>query len=389
MNAVDQSCKNPMRSIRKLNVSTIEPLSAERKEAFIQLIAKHTGIEIRERDQASLGAKIFSRMNVLKLNSSIAYYQLLESSTADSHQEWLDLVTLLTNGESYFFRDKEQFSLLRNHILPELIQRKQDSKTIRICSAGCSSGEEPYSIAILLQELIPDLEQWNLLILGVDINQAALEKARDGVYSSWSFRSVDPNIKQQYFTLNNDRYKIDQTIKEMVRFQILNLIKDELPQQDSDLRDMDLIICRNVFIYFERLAIAKVLNKFYHTLQPSGYLLTGHAELSNQNLNLFQIKVFSESLVYQRAEKDSASASSSLRLDDFEDCYPENLSHDANHDTDSDPHTRRNIRMQQIALNLLRQLPPDMTIQKLGNLTAAELILQLETELKIIDQELS
>lgn len=375
-----------MRSIRKPNVSTTEPLSAERKEAFIRLIAKHTGIEIRERDQASLGAKILSRMNTLKLNSSISYYQLLESPTADSHQEWLNLVTLLTNGESYFFRDKEQFSLLRNHILPELIQRKQDSKTIRICSAGCSSGEEPYSIAILLHELIPDLEQWNLLILGVDINQTALEKAKNGIYSSWSFRSVDPHVKQQYFKLANDRLEIDQAIKEMVNFQTLNLIKDEFPQPNSELRDMDLIICRNVFIYFERLAIAKVLNKFYHTLQPLGYLLTGHAELSNQNLNCFQIKVFSESLVYQRTEKSLANTSLPK---DCKDDYADSLSLDLEQDIESDPHTHRNIRMQQIALNLLRQLPPDTTIQKLGNLTAAELILQLETELKIIDQELS
>ncbi|MBD2070525.1 protein-glutamate O-methyltransferase CheR [Leptolyngbya sp. FACHB-671] len=370
-------------------MSPTEPLSAERREAFVRLIAKHTGIEIRARDQANLSTKISSRMKALKLDSSTAYYQLLESSNADSHQEWLDLVTLLTNGESYFFRDTEQFSLLRNQILPELIQQNQDSKTIRICSAGCSSGEEPYSIAILLKELIPDLEQWNLLILGVDINQLALEKAKKAIYSPWSFRNVDPDVKQQYFQLIHDRYKLDQSIKEMVNFQILNLIKDEFPQQDSELRDMDLIICRNVFIYFERAAIAKVISKFHRTLKPLGYLLTGHAELSNQNLNPFQIKVFTESLIYQRTANDSTTASLSSTLDEQQSYYPENLSSDTDDDLGDNPHVGRSIRMQQIALNLLRQLPPDTTIQKLGNLTAAELILQLETELKSLDQELS
>lgn len=385
---LDQVCKSLMRTIRKLNVSPTEPLSAERREAFVRLIAKHTGIEIRARDQMSLSTKIFSRMKVLELDSSIAYYQLLDSSTADSHQEWLDLVTLLTNGESYFFRDTEQFSLLRNQILPELIQRNQDHKTLRICSAGCSSGEEPYSIAILLKELIPDLEQWNILILGVDIDQTAIEKAKKAIYTPWSFRSVDPNVKQQYFQLIHDRYRLNQSIKEMVQLQTLNLIKDEFPQQDSELRDMDLIICRNVFIYFERLAIAKVISKFYHTLKPLGYLLTGHAELSSQNLNLFQIKVFPESLIYQRTATDSTTASSSSVLDERQSYYTDHLSFDDNDDIADNPHVGRNIRMQQIALNLLRQLPPDMTIQRLGNLTAAELILQLETELKILDQEL-
>jgi chemotaxis protein methyltransferase CheR len=369
-------------------VSPTKPLSEERREAFVRLIAKHTGIEIRARDQASLSTKIFSRMKVLKLDSSTAYYQLLESSNADSHQEWLDLLTLLTNGESYFFRDTEQFSLLRNQILPELIQQNQDSKTLRICSAGCSSGEEPYSIAILLKELIPDLDQWNLLILGVDINQLAIEKAKKAIYSPWSFRNVDPNVKQQYFQLTHDRYKLDQSIKEMVHFQILNLIKDEFPQQNSELRNMDLIICRNVFIYFERSAIAKVISKFHQTLKPVGYLLTGHAELSNQNLNPFQIKVFPESLIYQRPANDSATAPLPLTLGEQQSYYAENLSSDTDDDLGDNPHAGRSIRMQQIALNLLRQLPPDTTIQKLGNLTAAELILQLETELKTLDQEL-
>jgi chemotaxis protein methyltransferase CheR len=378
-----------MKITKKINISKSEPLSPEQRDGFIQLIAKHTGLEIRERDQGALSGKIFSRMKALKLTSPLFYSQLLESSTPDSYKEWLELAILLTNTESYFFRDREQFSLLRNHIFPQLINRKQNSKSIRICSAGCSTGEEPYSIAILLKELIPNLRQWNLTILGVDINRVALKKAELGVYSPWSFRSIAPDIKQRYFQLINGQYHIDQTIKEMIKFQTLNLVDDYFPQQYSELRNIDLIICRNVFIYFKAAAIAKVLKKFYHTLQPLGYLLTGHAELSNQNLSFFQTKVFSESLIYQRPGRAIINPLQVPACNESNDSSIEDTPINSDDDALKDDFETNNITMQQVALNLLRQLSPDTRIQKLGNLTAAELILQIETELNLINQELT
>ncbi len=279
-------------------MSEIELLSVEQIEAFVQLIAKHTGLEIRERDQIDLCEKIFCRMKALKISFSRAYYQLLDSQTLNSYLEWQKLILLLTNLESYFFRDKEQFNLLRNYILPEIIQRKQNNRTIRICSAGCSSGEEPYSIAILLKELIPYPEQWNLMILGIDINQEALIKAKQGIYTPWSMRSIEPKIIQRYFRVIDNHYCLDKQIKQMVKFQYINLVKDSFIHKSPDMRNLDLILCRNVFIYFEPSAIAKVLDKFYHILQPLGYLITGHTELCGQNLSRFQAKVFPESLVY-------------------------------------------------------------------------------------------
>lgn len=281
-------------------MSKIESLSEQLRHAFIRLIAKRTGLEIRERDKATLSEKIFLRMKYINLYLPEVYYQFLESLSPESHEEWQNLVMLLTNSESYFFRDRELFTLLQTHLLPELIQRNQNNKTLRICSAGCSSGEEPYSLAILLKELIPDLERWNLIILGIDINQEAIQKAKAGIYTPWSFRRVDAEIKQRYFQQINNQYHIDSSIKKMVKFQTLNLVKDSFTQLNSELRDMNLILCRNVFIYFESSAIAKVLEKFYYTLQTSGYLITGHAELYSQNLSQFQTQVFPESIVYQR-----------------------------------------------------------------------------------------
>ncbi|MBD0261911.1 MAG: protein-glutamate O-methyltransferase CheR [Tolypothrix sp. Co-bin9] len=267
------------------------------KEAFIRLIAQHTGLEIRERDQADLSEKIFVRMKALNISFAEDYYQLLESSSQESYQEWQNFVILLTNLESYFFRDKEQFHLLRDRIIPDLIKRKQHNKTIRICSAGCSTGEEPLSLAILLKELIPYPEQWKLTILGVDINQEALKKAKQGIYTPWSLRSIDPEIMQRYFLHFNNQYHLDMQIKQMVKFKYINLVENSF-NQENEMIDIDLIICRNVFIYFEASAIAKVLEKFNDILQPSGYLLAGHTELCGQDLSHFETKLFPESLVY-------------------------------------------------------------------------------------------
>ena len=239
-------------------------------------------------------------MKHLDISLPERYYEILESPTILGLKEWRKLITLLTNTDSYFFRDVGQFEVLKKHILPEIINRTQNHKTIRICSAGCSSGEEPYSLAILIQEIIPDLQQWNIMIFGLDINPAALQKAKAGIYTSWSFRRPNIEIMQKYFLEIQNQYFLRRQIKQMVKFACLNLVKDPLPQTNYQLADIDLIICRNVFIYFDDVAVTKVLNKFHNTLKPLGYLMTGHNELFNQNLSQFEIKVFPESLVYQK-----------------------------------------------------------------------------------------
>lgn len=356
-------------------------------ESFVRLIAKHTGLEIRERDKGTLSEKIVLRMKELKLYAPESYYQLLNSSRSESHQEWQDFFNLLTNTESYFFRDKDQFNLLQNHILPELIQRKQNNKTIRICSAGCSSGEEPYSLAILLKELVPNPQEWNLKIVGIDINQEALNKAESGVYRPWSFRRVEEGIVQQNFQLINHHYHIDPSIKQMVKFQNFNLFKEIFPRPGSEVQDLDLILCRNVFIYFEPSAIAKVLEKFYNALQPLGYLLTGHAELSGQNLSQFKTKVFPESVVYQKITDNLIDAPNISSPCEQNYIAEEQSLWKLNHEDLGNTLEKNNIKMQQVALNLLKQLPPETQIPKLGNLTAAQLIFQLEKSLKSVNQK--
>lgn len=373
---------------RKIKVLNSRSLSQEIVEAFRQLIAKHTGLEIRDRDKAALSEKIILRMKILKLDSSEKYYNLLNRSIPEYQKEWQELVALLTNIETYFFRDTDQFNLLKYQILPELIQRKQHSKLIRVCSAGCSSGEEPYSLAILLKELLPNPDEWNLTILGIDINQEVLQKAQIGIYRPWSFRRVEEKIVQQYFQLVNHQYHINESIKQMVKFQPCNLVQELFPRPKSELQDLDLILCRNVFIYFQPSAIADVLQKFYKALQPLGYLITGHAELYGQNLSQFQTKVFPESVVYQKVDDHLIDTYETTLPIEQNYIYREQSLSDINTEDIGTAFEKNNIKMQQAALNLLKQLPPETQIPKLGNLTAAQLIFQLEKDLKFMNREL-
>lgn len=205
----------------------------------------------------------------------------------------------LITGETYFFRDQGQFALLKNWILPELIKNKKTDKTLRIWSAGCSTGEEAYSLAILVDGLA--LEGWDTLILGTDINDEALNKARKGNYGEWSFRQVGEDIREQYFRKKKNEWTLDERIRGMVSLEVMNLITDTYPDYGKNLHDMDLILCRNVFIYFKPEIVSKTVEKMTGTLSNGGYLMTGHAEIRAREFPHLKARVFPESVVYQKS----------------------------------------------------------------------------------------
>lgn len=290
-------------------------------QLFVQLISNYTGLRIRTQDREALCRKLGSRIRSLKLSSPEDYYKLLQEGIHSNNSysgiaapgEWRTLITLLTTGESYFFRDSGQFWLLENVLLPELIaaQRQLRKSTpyskpsLRIWSAGCSTGEEPYSLAILLTQLIPDWENWNLFILGTDLNHESIEQAKQGLYSPWSFRMVEPTRLPQYFQPRKNQWQLEEKYRRLVTFRVGNLARDRFPDYPSDLANLDLIICRNVFVYFDFPVIGEIVDKFANTLRPGGYLMTAHAELHGQNLKQFNPKVFTQSVVYQRRNNSS------------------------------------------------------------------------------------
>jgi chemotaxis protein methyltransferase CheR len=203
-----------------------------------------------------------------------------------------------TSGETYFFRDHGQFDLLRLRLLPELIERRRSARTLRLWSAGCASGEEAYSLAMLVDMLLPERDGWDILILGSDINQAALAKARRGRYGQWSFRMVSPALQQRYFQRMGDEWALNERIRRMVTFRAGDLIGE--PSPGSEWRDMDLILCRNVFIYFAVNTVTAVADKLAAALSEGGYLLAGHTELIGHRVRDLRSRLFAEGVAYQR-----------------------------------------------------------------------------------------
>ncbi|WP_027249339.1 CheR family methyltransferase [Planktothrix agardhii] len=271
-------------------------------ELFIKLITSQTGLFIRLQDYGVLAEKIKIRVKSLKLPHPQFYLDLLSTDSSQSREEWKQLIPLITTIESYFFRDQGQINLLRTVVLPDLIASRQDTKSLTLWSAGCSTGEEPYTLSILLQQLIPDWGSWNLQILGTDVNEEALKKANQGLYTAWSFRMVDLELRNRYFMRQGEDWKINSLTQNSVKFFNLNLVKDSYCHPNyNPIQDVDLIICRNVFVYFEKDYINQVIYKFFNVLKPRGYLITGHAELQGiENIGKFQAKIHPESMIYQR-----------------------------------------------------------------------------------------
>jgi chemotaxis protein methyltransferase CheR len=187
----------------------------------------------------------------------------------------------LTVGESYFFRDAPFLEQLARQVLQPLIaERRQRSRHLRLWSAGCASGEEPYSLAMLLAAMLPDWREWSISILATDVNGAALERARIGAYGSWSLRHGIPPQYAPFFQAGSDgRQYVDPSLRRLVRFAALNLASPEYPSVQTQTTAMDLVLCRNVLIYFEPGRVPQVLARLGRALAPQGWLVTGPVEL--------------------------------------------------------------------------------------------------------------
>ncbi len=264
------------------------------------LISQRLGIQVRCQDLDRLERTLSERCERLQLSDLAEYSAFLQAPGQRSDREWEQLASLLTTGETFFFRGRAHTEVLRSEILPELMRNRGQQRSLRIWSAGCSTGEEAYSIAIMLDELKANGNDWSISLLATDINLDAIAKARRGVYSDWSFRQVDPAIRQKYFRKLGNKWELDERIKKLVTFEPLNLLTDVFPSKLA--RDMDLILCRNVFIYFSEQDVASIVSKFAATLRPGGFLLTGHGELQGQKTDPLVKRVFSESIVLQRED---------------------------------------------------------------------------------------
>lgn len=210
----------------------------------------------------------------------------------------------LTVGETYFFREKATFDVLAGSILPDLIRSRQNSeRRLRIWSAACCTGEEPYSLAMLLDELLPDPRGWHVTIRATDINGGFLRKAAAGVYGEWSFRQAPARLKERYFERTKDgRYAILPEIRRRVTFAHLNLVEDVFPSLETDTNAMDLILCRNVLMYFTPAQVGKVIGNLHRALLDGGWLAVSLCEASSALFPQFLAVNATDAILYQKSD---------------------------------------------------------------------------------------
>ncbi|HVV46347.1 MAG TPA: CheR family methyltransferase [Bryobacteraceae bacterium] len=264
--------------------------------ALKQYVLQHTGLDYYAPRDEDFATRLGRRLAALHSRSCADYLHRLRDDSVE-----LDaLVGELTIGETYFFRQSEHFDLLRTVIIPDLLQTNRETRELRIWSAGCATGAEPYSIAIVLaQEFAGALEDWRVTILGTDINPGFLAQAREGRFSRWALRDVPESVLTSYFLRDGKHWILHPSIRDAVSFRYHNLTND-LSHPSPDALPFDLILCRNVMIYFSAERIRRLAERFHELLRPGGWLLPGHAEYGLDAFPQFTLVREAAATVYRR-----------------------------------------------------------------------------------------
>ena len=261
------------------------------------LINQHCGISLSPEQRPVIERRLRERLSVHGLHSFGEYYQLLRSPDRGRAEldEALDLVTI---NETYFYREDYQLRCLTSSLLDRITARKRPGQSIRLWSIPCSTGEEPYSIAIWLLENWPQVDAWEIEIIGSDIDSRVLEAAEAGVYSERSLMRLPRPLVERYFTaIGNGRYRIDAELRGSVRFSQVNLIDQD---DTARWRNIDVVFCRNVLIYFDEVSRRTAANNLYDSMAPGGFICLGHTESMSRISPLFQVCRFDDAIVYQK-----------------------------------------------------------------------------------------
>lgn len=263
--------------------------------ALRQFICEKTGIYFSEKKAYLLENRISKRLKELGLRTVSEYFNLLKHDTK-AKEELLELFSAVTTNETSFFRNPPQFEALKEILKDHMTNGK--NPFLRIWSAGCSTGEEPYTIAMVIMEVMEKLgRRIPFLIYATDINVKALESASRGVYSSYSLRNVDRELIRRYFIRNGNAYQVKEELKYFVKIEFLNLVEF---QEYKRYNKMDIIFCRNVLIYFQDDTKMKVITHLHECLNPSGYLILGHAEILHSMTPIFRPLIFPGAIIYQK-----------------------------------------------------------------------------------------
>jgi chemotaxis protein methyltransferase CheR len=261
------------------------------------LIYSHCGLYFDNDSRYLLEKRLGRRLPLHQLSGYKDYYHFLKYNRG-KELELSDIMDVLTTNETYFFREAFQLKAFTDEILPELVaeKEKRGERSLRIWSAGCSTGEEPYTIAMLLLEL-GCCKGWRVEIIGTDISHRVLHQARKAVYGKSAFRATDEAYIGRFFQEQDGSFKIADEVKELVTISHLNLFDQN---RLALFGKMDVIFCRNVIIYFDQIAKKKVIEVFYRSLREGGYLLLGHSESLMNISTAFALRHLRNDMVYQK-----------------------------------------------------------------------------------------
>ncbi len=260
-------------------------------EQFSRLIEERTGLSARTRAETDLE----NLLTQLSGGDLVSFYQTLRLGKLFD-PAWQTVIQALTIGETYFFRDEASFKLLRSSLLPEFIRRRRQEHRyeLRIWCAGCATGEEPYSLAMTLLDILPDLPDWSIMLIGTDINAQALAQAREGSYRDWAFRQPAADYQSRFFVREPGGWRIKPVLRDMVTFQQASLL------HTPPMTQCDLILCRNVLIYLSREQIGALEDRFYKALNPGGWLLLGSSEAIRSQRERWITQVLPDLVYYQK-----------------------------------------------------------------------------------------
>ncbi|MBQ3060744.1 MAG: protein-glutamate O-methyltransferase CheR [Desulfovibrio sp.] len=271
-------------------------------EEFLLLrdfIYQQCGIFIAENRKYLVENRLSNRIKELNLKSYTEYYNFLRFD-ASRNNEMNKLFEVVTTNETSFFRNPPQLDVFQKVVLAQAIEqcRKSGRKKIRIWSAGCSTGEEPYTLAIILHEsLKSDIANWDIKITANDLSAAVLKAAQRGIYNEYALRTTPKEIVESYFIKEGNLFKLKPHLKQLVSFGQINLSDRE---QLRRIERSQIVFCRNVIIYFDDEMKKKVINAFYDNLEPGGALLIGHSESLHNISRAFQMEHHKGTIVYRK-----------------------------------------------------------------------------------------
>jgi chemotaxis protein methyltransferase CheR len=274
-------------------------VTQEEVRRLCEFLYRRTGMSFADNKRYYIDRRLAERIAATGALTFAAYFAKLRS---DADHEIEQLVNAFTVNETYFYREEHQLRCMTASLLGELMRRKQPGESFRIWSMPCSTGEEPYSIAMWLMENWSEVDKYNIEIVGSDIDTRALKAAAEGIYGERALMRLSRDMVRRYFKpLGDEQYQIDPGLRESVQFTAANLID---ARDIAQYRDFDIVFCRNVLIYFDDASRRSAAENLYECLRPGGYICLGHSETMSRISPLFRVSRFPDAIVYQKPETE-------------------------------------------------------------------------------------